>query len=192
MRLSGVILPPHPVLSFVDAFPLTARLAARSTIGPERSTWSVTGKDRMERAYQQANAASRQRLRNLVARLDEETLGKSIDGDWTVGAVLAHLAFWDLSCVWRWDEFDRTGAFPSLSGEVVELINTSSLPAWRALPGTVAAEQAVAAAEEADSRVAGLSDGALQYVSHTGRVFILERFSHRNEHLDEIEALLAG
>jgi hypothetical protein len=140
---------------------------------------------------QQQNDASRQRLNNLVARLDDEALQRQIDDDWTIGALLAHLAFWDQSSVWRWDEFDRTGAFPSLSSEVVELINTASLPAWRALPGTEVKELVRQAAGGADARVAGLSTSAMEYVTETGRTFILERFNHRNEHLDEIERFLA-
>jgi hypothetical protein len=141
--------------------------------------------------YHQRNDASRLRLNELVAGLDEETLQRRINEEWTVGAVLAHLAFWDQSCVWRWDEFDRTGTFPSLSGEVVDLINTASLPGWRALPGSAVKEMVLRAAAAADARTESLSDAALAYVTETGRTFILERYEHRTEHVDEIERFLA-
>jgi hypothetical protein len=41
------------------------------------------------------DASSRQRLRDLVARLDEVSLTRTLDGGWTVSALIAHLAFWD-------------------------------------------------------------------------------------------------
>lgn len=140
--------------------------------------------------YRQQNAASRARLINLVARLNDDELQQSIDGHWTVGAALAHLAFWDESCTWRWEQFDRTGSFPSLPDDVVELINESSLPAWRALPPDAVKAMVVRAAEVADARTENLSPAALDDVAETGRTFILERFAHRNEHLEQIERLL--
>jgi hypothetical protein len=146
----------------------------------------------MDQDYRQQNNASLARLRDLVARLDDDAMRRPIDKSWTVGAILAHLAFWDQSCVWRWEEFERTGAFPSLSREVVELINTASLPTWRALPGNEVKELVLQAAAAADARTENLSPEALAYVTETGRTFILERAAHRNEHLDEIERFLAG
>jgi len=146
----------------------------------------------MDTAYGERNAASLQRLRELVARLEEQTLGRQIDGDWTIGAILAHMAFWDESCVVRWDEFDQKGTFAGLSGDVVHLINTASLPVWRALPGEIVAKLVVQAAEAADARTEHLSEAALTYVTDANRTFILERASHRNEHLDEIERFLAN
>lgn len=90
----------------------------------------------MDRAFVEKNAASRQRLRELVERLDDEAMQRSVDDDWTIGALLAHLAWWDESCVARWAMFERDGAFTGLSGEAIDLINTVSLPTWRALPGS--------------------------------------------------------
>jgi sulfur carrier protein ThiS len=37
----------------------------------------------------------RERLRALVNRMTDKDLERRIDGDWTVAALLAHLAFWD-------------------------------------------------------------------------------------------------
>jgi hypothetical protein len=38
---------------------------------------------------------ARQRLQVLVARLDDAELAYPLGDEWTVAAVLAHLAFWD-------------------------------------------------------------------------------------------------
>lgn len=146
----------------------------------------------MNSGYQLRNAASRQRLRQLLARLRPEDYQRTVRGEWTVGALLAHVAFWDDSCVVRWQEFDRKGAFTSLSIEVVDLVNDASLPTWRALPGSDVADLVTRSAAAADARTETLGEAALDYVTKTGRDFILDRSTHRNEHLDEIEALLAG
>jgi hypothetical protein len=144
----------------------------------------------MDQHYQQANDTSRQRLHQLVARLNDDDFSRRVNDDWTIAATLAHLAFWDQSCVTRWDEFVRNGSFVSLSDAVVELINTASLPAWLAIPGRTAVDLVLQAAEDADGRTAQLTDAALDYVTEHDRAFILDRASHRTPHLDEIEQLL--
>ena len=144
----------------------------------------------MDQQVQQDNATSRQRLRQLVACLNEEDFSRQVNEDWTIAATLAHLAFWDQSCVARWDAFDRNGSFVSLSDATVELINAASLPAWLAIPGRSAAELVLRAAEDADGRTERLSATALAYVVEHDRAFILDRASHRTPHLDEIEQIL--
>jgi hypothetical protein len=148
--------------------------------------------DQQIQQYRQGNAASRQQLHQLVARLSDDDLTRPLNDDWTVAATLVHLAFWDQSCVARWEEFDRNGSFVGLSGAVVELINTASLPAWLAIPGLTAVALVLEAAEEADRRTEQLSDAALTYVVEHDRAFILDRASHRTSHLDEIEQVLNG
>jgi sulfite reductase beta subunit-like hemoprotein len=144
----------------------------------------------MSDANSERNARSRQRLRELVARLDDETLRRQTDAEWTIGAILAHMAFWDESCVVRWQQFDRSGDFPSLSREIVDLMNEATLPTWRALPASVVRDLVVQAAEAADARTEQLSPEALAFVMANDRMFILERWEHREEHLNEIERFL--
>ena len=146
----------------------------------------------MSDANRERNARSRQRLRELIARLDDEALQRQTDAEWTIGAILAHMAFWDESCVVRWQQFDRTGDFPSLSLDIVDLMNEANLPTWRALPGPIVRDLVMRAAEAADARTENLSPEALAFVTDHDRTFILERWEHREEHLDEIERFLAG
>jgi hypothetical protein len=146
----------------------------------------------MDQHYQRANDTSRQRLGRLVERLSDVDFSRRVNDDWTIAGTLAHPAFWDQSCVARWDEFDRNGSFVSLSDAVVELINTASMPAWLAIPGRAAVELVLQAAEAADGRTERLSDAALVYVTEHDRAFILDRASHRTPHLDQIEQLLNG
>lgn len=137
------------------------------------------------------NDASRQRLRDLVGRLDDTAYGREVAPGWTVAATLAHLAFWDQSCIARWDEYARTGAISEFGDRLIDVVNEASLPAWRALSGAAACEWAVAAAEGADGRTATLDEAAIRYATDHGRGFILDRAEHRSAHLDEIERTLA-
>lgn len=146
----------------------------------------------MSDAHRERNARSRQRLREMIERLDDEALQRQTDAEWTIGAILAHMAFWDESCVVRWQQFDRTGDFPSLSLDIVDLLNEANLPTWRALPGPIVRDLVMRAAEAADARTENLSPEALAFVTEHERTFILERWEHREEHLDKIERFLAG
>lgn len=144
----------------------------------------------MDRSFERNNDASRERLRDLVARLDKESLRRVVDGEWTVAALLAHLAFWDQSCVVRWDDYVAGGELVAISGAVLDVVNAANLPAWRALPGAVAAALAVQAAADADARIAALPDAAVAHAVQGGRRIMLDRSWHRNGHLDEIAASL--
>ncbi len=145
----------------------------------------------MSEGYQQRNDASRQRLREVVARLDDAALARRLDDGWTVGEVLAHTAQWDQIALARWQMFDREGEFVSLTSELADVINTSSLPFFQALSPAAIRELVVQAAEAVDARTASLSPEALAYLKASGKEFILERYSHREEHLDQIEEILA-
>jgi hypothetical protein len=136
------------------------------------------------------NAQSRERLRAIVARLDDPTFHLSLHEGWTVAATLAHLAFWDHSNLVRWDAFARDGAFPGISDEMETFINACSLPLWRAVPGQTAAAMALEAAEAVDLAAAALPPDALAYIEKTHRSSMLDHARHRHAHLDEIEAAL--
>lgn len=64
----------------------------------------------MDQQVTQRNAASLQRPREVVARLDDETMAQRLEDGWTVGEVLAHTAYWDQTCLARWDAYDREGS----------------------------------------------------------------------------------
>jgi hypothetical protein len=137
------------------------------------------------------NEISLCRLRDVAARLDEETLQREVEVGWTVAAAPAHLAFWDQSCLWRWDALDRAGEVIGFSDAEVDLVNMASLPIWRSLPGRIAVDLALQAAEAVDARVASASDDGRATLEEAGQTFMLDRAGHRNAHLDQIEALLA-
>jgi hypothetical protein len=117
--------------------------------------------------------------------LSDDELRRPLPAGWTVAALLAHLAFWDARALFLLDKWGR-GVAPSTADDEpadVDWINE-------------AAQLALRLAEEADRRVAALSDALLARLRASGgpvdlrRAFNVARAHHRQEHLDEIEHAL--
>jgi hypothetical protein len=141
--------------------------------------------------YIDANRKGRERLQALVGRLTEEELALQVAEDWTIAAILAHLAFWDyrvLALIVRWK---NTGIGPSPID--IDNVNDATKPLFRAIPGRKAANLAVVAAEAVDTELANLPEDlkpGIDALVQEGK-FRLDRSIHRNEHLDQIESILA-
>jgi hypothetical protein len=133
------------------------------------------------------SAASRERLRQLLARLSDEQLAIELHDGWTVSGSLAHLAFWDRFVLARWNHYDREGAMLTLPEPLVDLVNAAALPQWLAIAPRAAAGMALAAAEEVDQRISHLSPAAVEAALQSGRSAMIDRSRHRNAHLDQIE-----
>jgi hypothetical protein len=147
-----------------------------------------------DRGYIAENTAQRTRLRALVERLSDDELARPLPAGWTIAGVLAHLAFWDrrvLALLERW-EHQPGWAPPLLDGADVDWINDAAKALCLALPPRAAARLAVVTAEAVDRRVAVLADAQLAANAAAGGPVTLRRAEHRKEHLDEIEAALAG
>jgi len=146
-----------------------------------------------DRSFVADNEKERRRLSALVGRLSDQDLGRPMNGGWTVASVLAHLAFWDERVVVLLDQWgaDGRGPAPRPNAEAdVDWVNDAGKPLCLALPPRVAANLAVKAAEAADGRLAGLSDGLLAALAAAGGPIRLSRADHRREHLDQIESAL--
>lgn len=147
-----------------------------------------------DRTHEAANDAERQRLRSLVARLSDADLSRPMPAAWTIAGTLAHIALWDARVSFflgRWN----AGAEPSTADyepEDVDWINDSVKPQSIALPPRTAADLTLRLADEADGKVAALSDEMLAKIRAAGSPVNLSRAEHRKEHLDDIEAALSG
>jgi hypothetical protein len=143
-------------------------------------------------SYVDDNAAARQRVLNLVRELSEDELRRPIDDDWTIGAVLGHLAFWDRVHVGRLRTALAAGqaAPPPLPDGLTDVINDGTLPTWRALPGEAAVSVFEAASGEADAILRDLDPAAVEGVRAAGYPRLVERHRHRNEHAATIERAL--
>jgi hypothetical protein len=159
----------------------------------------------MAREWDAENDAERMRLRALVAGLTDEELRRPMPAGWTVAAVLAHIAFWDARALYFLDRW-LGGTEPSSDDykpEDVARANDTVKPLCLALAPPDSAALVLRLAEEADGKVARLSDDLLMKVAAAGRAsppylqdrngspFNLARATHRREHLDDIERVLA-
>jgi len=141
-----------------------------------------------------ANDEQRSRLEEIVQRLTPDDHAREVMPGWTIGAMLAHLAFWDRLVIERWTRAIADGdTIPvSLSEVLTDLINAASLAQWLAMPGPLAGREAVAAAEAVDGYVEGLEEARIAAAEAAGLGRLIDRSRHRTEHLDAIGAALAG
>jgi hypothetical protein len=136
--------------------------------------------------------ASRERMRRLIERTSDADLTRPLadGGGWTVAATFAHLALWDgraLALLRRWER-EEIGP----SSDDYDAINEAALPLFLALPPRVAAEQALAIAEEVDRAAAALTAEHLAAIAAAGGPIRPDRSAHRTAHLDEIEQALTS
>lgn len=145
----------------------------------------------MSISYVEANARGRERLLKLVSGLSDEALALPVGDGWTIGALLAHLAFWDyrlLVLLRRWKE---EGIGPSPID--VDGVNDAAKPLCLAIPGPEAVRLALNAAGEVDAELESLPEAlrpGIMALVEEGKLR-LNRALHRNEHMDQIERTLA-
>ncbi|HZP57133.1 MAG TPA: maleylpyruvate isomerase N-terminal domain-containing protein [Dehalococcoidia bacterium] len=142
------------------------------------------------------NDASRGELRKLIEALDPGELGRDVADGWTLGSLLAHLAWWDRYAAALLTSFiESGGAFDietpaQVGGRVVsEYVNAASAGQWRALPADHVRREAIDAAEAAD-RVAARFPHPQGGPSLDVIPRIADRARHRNEHLQQIAAVV--
>jgi hypothetical protein len=141
-----------------------------------------------------ANDEQRQRLIETVGRLTAPDYDREVMPGWTVGALLAHVAFWDRLVIERWTRAiaDDETIPVSLSDVLTDLINGASLAQWLAMPGPLAGREALAAAEAVDAYVEGLEEARVAAAEAAGLGRLVDRSRHRIEHLDMIDAASGG
>lgn len=155
----------------------------------------------LDRSFIEKNAASRRRLASLVERLRESDMALPTEnGGWTVAQVLGHLAFWDLSMATRWRlaavQAGESGIFEpaSIPNDLTDAVNlplADFLNSWTERLGAYIGAQALAGAESLDALVvemaARLPDGLAAQRPH-----LVNRWMHREPHLDQLERALAA
>jgi hypothetical protein len=135
------------------------------------------------------NRAARERLDAVIARVGERDT--VVDGGWTAGALLAHLAFWDRLATARLERHLREGEPPvSAPDAVTDLTNAAGMRQWQDTPPRVAGAQAHEAAVEIDRLIETLPADKLDGLKALGRSYLIDRSNHRKEHLDQIERAL--
>ena len=136
------------------------------------------------------NRVQRERLKKLVARLDEHALRTRLPNGWTVAMTLGHIAFWDrqrLCLLRRWAAEDfRSGAYDS------DVFNDALAPLLGLVPPKAIAQAAVEAAEEVDRLLEELPDEVIADALARPDAPHVNRGEHREHHLDRIDAALGS
>ncbi len=143
----------------------------------------------MDRGFVEQNKASTERLRKLVARLQDTDMGRRVGTDWTVAVALAHLAFWDRRVQFVLDRTQKAGKLSPV--EIDTTVNDLLLPTWESVPGKEAARLAIQTAEALDQQLAAFPADLLEQVNQHNLRWV-NRSLHRNEHLDEVDKALSG
>ena len=117
-------------------------------------------------SYVEENAAARERILGLAARATEAQLAAPLDGGWTIGAELAHLAFWDRVHTARLRRALEAGEdLPArFSPEATDAINDSGLDGWRLIPGEAAIRLFADASNEVDAYLATLGPEVVERI----------------------------
>jgi hypothetical protein len=140
-------------------------------------------------AFAESNRSQTERLRRIVQRLDAAMLAVRLPNGWTVAGALAHLAFWDrqrLCLMRRWAAGDFcSGAYDG------DLFNETMQPLLEMIPPERVAAAAVRAAEEVDALLLEVSDAVVEAALARPDAPNLDRGSHRQYHLDQVERALA-
>ena len=143
-----------------------------------------------DRPYIAANTRQRERLRALVADLDDDALQAPVNEYWTVAGVLGHMAYWDIRVLVLAEKIDRGEAWVAGDAEPEgDWLNDTTRPLIHAIAPREAAQLAVRIAEETDALVARLPLDRM-WPGDPDSPINAARSEHRGEHLDEIEAAL--
>ena len=135
------------------------------------------------------NAHGLERLRRLVARIDDAAMGRDLGGGWTVGAALAHLAFWDRISEQRWRSWVTSGDLVDFQGGT-DFVNDAGIHQWRALAPSAVRKLVIDAATAVDGLIADGGATRVAAVVAAGKPRWAHRHLHRGEHIQQIETAI--
>jgi len=140
----------------------------------------------MSNAYSAQNAQWRERLMEVVGRLADADLDRPAGGPgWTVGGLLAHMAFYDYRALTLLDKWKKNAIGPS--GLDIDVVNDSLKPLFNVLRPRELRRMVVQAAEDLDAEIDALDPGFLSRIESEGKPVRLNRAAHREHHLGQIE-----
>lgn len=147
----------------------------------------------MDRDIEERNRLSLDRLLEVSDALSEDELLRVIDPPWTAAALFAHIAFWDRFTHARWLHAAGSGIDMPIATDdtAMELVNEAALPEWTVIPPSIAIRDCLSTARALDTFIGSLDPAALSRVVADGRPRLVDRFIHRREHLETIEAAFA-
>lgn len=141
--------------------------------------------------YKAENHIWSERLSALVEKLTDEDLLRPMEAGWTVAAVLAHLAFWDIRIVTLLEKY-RNERSVTPSEVDSEVINDVSRILCLAIPPRTAAQMALTWAKKADEAVDILHPALVAEIQEKASNVRMDRAHHRIAHIADIEKALKG
>src|SRR6185436_9126709 len=141
----------------------------------------------LDPSYKGLNRASKERIRAMAERLNDEEMQTRVGEHWTVSIVFAHIAWWDRRVMYVLDMTEKNGKL--FIPEIDVFVNDLSLPLWAAVPPREAARIAIETSETLDKRLEEYSPSLLEEIYNYNKRWGV-RALHRNEHLDEADAAL--
>lgn len=141
----------------------------------------------LDRSFIEKNRASRERLRALADRLNDEQMQTRVGEHWTVAVVFAHIAFWDRRVMYVLDRTEKQGKV--FAPEIDIFVNDLSLPLWLAVLPREAVRIALETAEALDKRLEEYSPALLEEIYNYNERWVIREL-HRNGHLEQAEDAL--
>jgi hypothetical protein len=142
----------------------------------------------MSSKFTEENNASLRRLEVASRSLSDEDLALETPYGWTVGALFAHMAWWEKRVtvlLRRWKE----GGIDEAPVDS-EMINESLKPLCHTLAPRAAIQLCLDLAREANAEIAATPLAQLEEFEASPNFIRFNRSLHRNGHLDDIVALL--
>lgn len=142
----------------------------------------------MNRDFQIANKASREKMRTLIENMSDEQLALPTVAGWTIASTLTHVAFWDYRILYLLNHWKENEITPSPYD--ANPINEAHKPLCLALHPLVAANLALQAADAIDIEIENTPDGFVKKIQEAKVQFKFERNEHREYHIREITEAL--
>jgi hypothetical protein len=141
--------------------------------------------------YVSENALWTERLSALIDRLTDADLTIPMEAGWTVSAVLAHMAFWDIRVVTLLEKWETAGQVtPSeIDGH---LVNEVSRRLCLAIPPRDAAALALTWAKRTDQAIAAVNPQRAAEIHEIAPNTRIDRAHHRLAHVTDIEKALGA
>lgn len=136
------------------------------------------------------NSESRHKLESVVRALSDADLIRANAEGWTIGALLAHVAFWDRRALvlirrWKANGVDESDIDP-------DAINDALKPIFLVLDPRKSAELCLTSAAEIDAELETLTPELYNAIESGPAFYRFDRSLHRTDHMGEIATLLAA
>ena len=131
-----------------------------------------------------------EKLEKRVGQLSDQDLARPMEAGWTVSAVLAHLAFWDIRVVTLLQKW-AAGAEITSSAFDADVVNEVARHLCLAVPPRTAAEMALTWGRKANQAIASLDPSRAAEIQQKAPNVRLDRTHHRRAHIGDINKSLA-